>query len=289
MREETTAFVELLPGEARPGLAARALRGGIALLRDNAVVFLVYGFLLAIWELSGPLFSVPAYLLPAPSAIAHRLLREPSVIASHALVTLQEVVLGFSAAWLFAIPIGVLIVCSRAVERAVYPLLVSFQAIPKVALAPILVIWFGFGLTSKVSLAFVTAMFPIVVNTVVGMAQTPPEMIHLMRSLGASNLQIFVKVRLVAAAPFIFSGFKIGITLAMVGAVVGEFIASNAGLGYCLLIANAAFDTPLLFGAVILLALLSVLLFYAVELVEAVVLPPPLRKRSRLETGRATA
>ena len=121
------------------------------------------------------------------------------------------------------------------------------------------------------------------------MAQAPPEMIHLLRSLGASRLQTFTKVRLVAAAPHIFCGFKIGITLSMVGAVVGEFIASNAGLGYCLLIANAAFDAPLLFGAVILLALLSVALFYAIELVEALVLPAPLRKRARLEPGRATA
>src|SRR5207245_1023797 len=112
--------------------------------------------------------------------------------------------------------------------------------------------------TSKVTLAFVTATFPIVINTVVGMAQTPPEMIHLMRSLGASGLQTFTKVRLIAAAPHVFGGFKIGITLAMVGAVVGEFIASNSGLGYFLLIANNAFDAPLLFGIVILLSLLMV-------------------------------
>ena len=168
-------------------------------------------------------------------------MRDPSFIASHAFVTLQEVLLGFSLAALVSIPVGVVIVSSRSIERALYPLLVSFQAIPKVALAPILVIWFGFGLTSKVSLAFVTAMFPIVINTVIGMAQAPPEMIHLLRSLGASRLQTFTKVRLVAAAPHIFCGFKIGITLAMVGAVVGEFIASNSGLGYFLLIANNAF------------------------------------------------
>jgi len=110
------------------------------------------------------------------------------------------------------------------------------------------------------------------------MAQTPPEMIHLMRSLGASGLQIFTKVRLIAAAPQVFGGFKIGITLAMVGAVVGEFIAANKGLGYFLLIANNAFDAPLLFGIVILLSLLSVGLFYSIELLEMLVLPRPLRR-----------
>ena len=257
-------------------------------MRRNAAVILTYALALLLWALAGSLLSVPAYILPSPAAIAERIAREPARLALHSLVTLQEVVLGFLLAVLVSIPLGVLIVRSRTFERVIYPLLVAFQAIPKVALAPILVIWFGFGLTSKVSLAFVTAMFPIVINTVVGMSQTPPEMIHLMRSLEASGPQIFLKIRLPAAAPHIFGGLKIGITLAMVGAVVGEFIAADRGLGYSLLIANSAFDMPLLFGIVILLSALSVGLFYLFELIEVLVLPRPLRRKAMsIEPGAA--
>ena len=254
--------------------------------RLNAIIILAYVLAIAAWQLASSAFSIPAFILPSPLAILERAARSPGALAFHTLVTLQEVVLGFLLAVLFSIPLGILIVSSRVIERFVYPLLVAFQAIPKVALAPILVIWFGFGLTSKVTLAFVTAMFPIVINTVVGMARTPPEMIYLMRSLGASRLQIFHKVRLPAAAPHIFGGFKVGITLSMVGAVVGEFIASNSGLGNFLLIANNSFDSPLLFAIVIALSLLSVGLFYAIELIEALVLPRPLRRRALdLELG----
>jgi NitT/TauT family transport system permease protein len=263
-----------LGGAARPLLRARRW------VRVHLIVIAAYVLLFGVWQLADVLFRVPQFLLPSPLAIIRRIAEDPGKLAFHSVVTLQEVLLGFLVAVVVSIPLGILIVYSRLLERLVYPFLVAFQAIPKVALAPILVVWFGFGLTSKISLAFVTAMFPIVLNTVVGMNQTPPEMIHLMRSLGASPLQIFVKIRLLAAAPHIFGGFKIGITLAVVGAVVGEFIASNSGLGYFLLVANNVFDTPLLFGIVVVLSLTSIALFYLVELVEVLVLPRPLRKRT---------
>ncbi len=287
MRDAPKALEDPLAPEAAVELRREPVRRGAGLareaghwLRRNAAVLLVYGLLLVAWEVVAALPSVPDFILPSPTAILQRVARDPGRLVFHSLVTLQEVVLGFLLAVLAGVPLGVLIVSSRFLERLLYPLLVALQAIPKVALAPILVIWFGFGPTSKVTLAFVTATFPIVINTVVGMAQTPPEMIHLMRSLGASGLQIFTKVRLIAAAPHVFGGFKIGITLAMVGAVVGEFIASNSGLGYFLLVANNAFDAPLLFGIVIVLSLLSVALFYLIELLEMLVLPRPLRRRA---------
>src|SRR5258707_244859 len=144
--------------------------------RLNAVIILAYVLAIAAWQLASTAFSIPAFILPSPFAILERAARSPGALAFHTLVTLQEVVLGFLLAVLFSIPLGILIVSSRLLERFVYPLLVAFQAIPKVALAPILVVWFGFGLTSKITLAFVTAMFPIVINTVVGMARTPAEM-----------------------------------------------------------------------------------------------------------------
>ena len=286
MREVSRAIAQPLPVPLGP--TARFLRRAWRWLQLNLIVIGAYLALLGVWQLADLLFHVPRFLLPSPWEIIRRIAERPDKLAFHSAVTLQEVLIGFLIAVVVSIPSGILIVYSRVLERLIYPFLVAFQAIPKVALAPILVVWFGFGLTSKISLALVTAMFPIVLNTVVGMNQTPPEMIHLMRSLGASWLQIFLKVRLLAAAPHIFGGFKIGITLAVVGAVVGEFIASNSGLGYFLLVANNGFDTPLLFGIVVILSFASVALFYLVELIEVLVLPGPLRKRTNAGAMRLT-
>ncbi len=272
----------LLPSGRRPAVGRVVRRW----LRTNGVVIAVYVALFLAWEAGTRVFEVPAFLLPPPSAILARLAENPARLAVHTGTTLQEVLGGFLLGVAVSLPLGLLIVCSRFLERLVYPFLVAFQAIPKVALAPILVVWFGFGPTSKVMLGLVTAMFPIVINTVIGLNQTPPEMIHLMRSLGASSLQTFLKIRLIAAAPYIFGGFKVGITLAVVGAVVGEFIASNSGLGYLLLVANNSFDTAMLFGVVVVLSLMSIVLFYLIELLEALVLPRPLRRKGTdLGTG----
>ena len=248
-------------------------------LRAYGPVAAVYVLLILLWQSSSTFLNVPAYLLPPPSAILSRVGANTGKVVEHSLTTLQEVLGGFALGVAVSLPLGLLLVTSRSLERLIYPLLVAFQAIPKVALAPILVVWFGFGPSSKVMLGFVTAMFPIVINTVIGLNQTPPEMLHLMRSLGASRLQTFFKIRLFVAAPYIFGGFKVGITLAVVGAVVGEFIASNGGLGFLLLTSNNAFDTPMLFGVVVILSIISVALFYVVELVETLVLPRPLRRK----------
>jgi len=154
-----------------------------------------------------------------------------------------------------------------------------------VARARARVVWWVVVWGSKGPLGFGTGMFPSGINTVIGLRQAPVEMIHVRRSPGASPLQIFWKVRLIAAAPYIFGGFKVGITLAVVGAVVGEFIASNRGLGNMLLAANNAFDTPMLFGVVVFLSIMSIALFYAIELIEALVLPGPLRRKGEPGAG----
>jgi len=248
------------------------------------VVILCYLLTALAWQAASDLLHIPGFLLPSPAAIVEKAAQAPSELMRNAAITLEEAVAGFLLGAVISIPLGVLVVYSRPLERLIYPFLVAFQAIPKVALAPILVVWFGFGPSSKVTLAFVTAMFPIVVNTVIGMKQTPPELIHLMRSLRASETQIFLKIRLYAAAPYIFAGFKIGITLAVVGAIVGEFIASNGGLGYLLLAANNNIDTPMLFAVVGVVSVLSIVLYYAVEIIEGLVLPRPLRSKTvRLE------
>lgn len=278
------------PPHGRPehSHAARIGRVGLRWLRFNGLVAIVYLAALALWELASRVFGVPTYLLPSPTTIIESVLANVSRLAFHTQVTLREVALGFVIGAAISVPLGVVLVYSRLLERIISPLLVAFQATPKVAFAPILVVWFGFGTTSKVILALITAAFPIVINTSIGMRQTPVEMLHLMRSLGASRWQVFAKARLPVAAPYIFGGFRIGITLAVVGAVVGEFIASNSGLGFLLLSANNNFDTPLLFAVVAVLAIMSSVLFFAIEALEALLLPRPLRRRQQLDAGVST-
>jgi len=258
-------------------------------LRTNALLLGIYFAMLVVWEMANRLFHVPAYLLPPPSAIARSIVENPGQLLGNFITTLQEVLVGFCIGVVVSLALGALIVSISFFERLIYPALVAFQAIPKVALAPILVVWFGFGPTSKIMLGFVSAMFPIVVNTVIGLKQTHPEMIYLMRSLGASSLQIFLKIRLLTAAPYIFGGFKVGITLAVVGAVVGEFIAANSGLGYMLLVANNSFKITEMFSVVVILSLMSIGLYYLIELIEVILLPKPLRRKGNtLETGAKT-
>ncbi len=277
-REAAGSSARAFPEPA--GIWRRLRSPVIRWLRLNGFVVLAYLLAVAAWQAASSAFHIPGFLLPSPVAILEKIAHDPSQLMRHGLVTLQEVLEGFMLGAVVSIPLGILVVYSRLLERLIYPFLVTFQAIPKVALAPILVVWFGFGPASKVTLAFATAMFPIILNTVIGMKQTPPELVYLMRSLRASETQIFLKIRLYTAAPYIFAGFKIGITLAVVGAIVGEFIASNGGLGFLLLSANNTIDTPLLFAVMGALSVLSIALYYAVEAVEGLVLPRPLRSKS---------
>lgn len=281
----TEARDSAAPGSQRRGVGRVVLRW----LRFNGIVIGAYVLAFVLWQVVTSVFAVPTFILPSPLAIIHRAAEVPHMLGSNLWVTLVEVVVGFAIGAAVSIPLGVVLVYSQIMERVIYPFLVAFQATPKVALAPILVVWFGFGPSSKIVLALVTAAFPIVINTVIGMNQTPREMVQLMRSLRASPWQVFAKVRLPLAAPYIFGGLKIGITLAVVGAVVGEFIASNSGLGYLLLTANNNLDTPMLFAVVVILAIMSSILFYLIEAAEALLLPGPMRKSQRkLDPGVST-
>jgi NitT/TauT family transport system permease protein len=162
---------------------------------------------------------------------------------------------------------------SRLVESFVYPLLVFSQSVPKVAIAPLFVVWFGFGVIPKVIAAFLLGFFPVIVATVQGFKSIEPDVIDLARSMGANPLKVFIKFRLPQAMPAIFSGLKVSVTLAVVGAVVGEFVGSNSGLGYVLQKANGTFDLPLMFAALVILSMIGVLLFLVLELIERWVLP----------------
>ena len=229
--------------------------------------------LLALWEAATRLLAIPLFLLPPPSAVALSMQTNASLLLTNGWVTTVEIVLGFVLSIVVGIPLALAIFLWPPFSRSVLPLLVSSQAIPKVAIAPLLLVWFGFGLMPKVLIAFLIAFFPVVINTAVGLGSIEPEKIYLARSMGFGAIATFFKIRLPNALPAIFGGLKISITLAVVGAVVGEFVGGDAGLGYLLMVANGSMDTQLLFAGIVALTILGVVLFVLVELAERLAIP----------------
>jgi len=225
------------------------------------------------WDLCIRLFKIPQYLIPTPWQVVQQLFKEWPMLWREALPTLYATLGGFVLSALVGVPIAMWIAYSRLVESFVYPLLVFSQSVPKVAIAPLFVVWFGFGVIPKVIAAFLLGFFPVIVATVQGFKSIESDVIDLARSMGASPLKVFIKFRLPQAMPAIFSGLKVSVTLAVVGAVVGEFVGSNSGLGYVLQKANGTFDLPLMFAALVILSMIGVLLFLALELIERWVLP----------------
>jgi NitT/TauT family transport system permease protein len=228
---------------------------------------------LVLWEAVTRLIAIPAYILPPPSQIVAVMIEKMPLILRHGWVSTTEIVLGFLLSVVVGIPLALATFLWPAFARSVYPLLVSSQAVPKMAVAPLFIVWFGFGLMPKVFIAFLIAFFPIVINTVVGLAAIEPEKIHLARSMGLSAAATFFKIRLPNALPSIFGGLKIAITLAVVGAVVGEFVGGDAGLGFLLMAANGSMDTPLLFAGLVGLTLIGIVLFMAIEIAERFAIP----------------
>jgi len=229
--------------------------------------------LIVLWELVVRGFDIKPYLIPEPLAVVRQMVNEWPRLLRESLVTTYATLGGFALSIAFGIPVAMLIAYSRTVEGYVYPLLVFSQSIPKIAIAPLLVVWFGFGLFPKIITAFLLGFFPVVVSTVMGFKSVEPEMLDLVRSMRASAWQTFAKISLPSALPSIFSGLKVSITLAVVGAVVGEFVGANSGIGYVLQIANGNFDLPLMFAALVVLSAIGVVLFILVDLVERWMIP----------------
>jgi len=242
-------------------------------LVNSGPVLGIFIVIFLLWELCCRLFDVPDFILPSPLEIIDKMTTSWWLLLVNGLVTAQEIVLGFGMSVAIGIPLAVLVVYSRTFERVAFPFMVSLQTIPKVALAPILVMWLGYGILPKVMVAFLISFFPIVIAAVVGMRSAEKEMIYLVQSMGASELTTFLKIRLPRALPSIFGGLKIGMGQAVVGATVGEFIAAEHGLGYLQLISQVRLDTALLFAAVVVLSLLGVLLFNMVAWAERLALP----------------
>ncbi|MET0362304.1 MAG: ABC transporter permease, partial [Sphingobium sp.] len=218
------------------------------------------GIIVLLWALSIWAFAIPAFVLPSPLAVWAATVDNADTLFPALLYTLTEVMIGFALSVLLGGLIAVAIVSSDLLDRSVYPLLVALQIVPKVAIAPLFAIWFGFGMMPKILMAFLIAFFPMVINTAMGLRGIEVSKLHLARSMGASRSQTFFKIRLPHALPSIFTGLKLSITSAMIGAIVGEFIGSDQGVGRVLLVANGNLQTDLLFAAVVLLSLAGVAL-----------------------------
>jgi NitT/TauT family transport system permease protein len=241
--------------------------------------------LLVIWEVAVDLLKIPVFLFPAPSDILVACYNNAALLLRESWVTTVEILLGYFLSIVVGIPLALAIFQWPVFAKSIYPLLISSQAMPKVAIAPLFVVWFGFGFVPKVLIAFLIAFFPIVINTVMGLSSIEQEKIFLARSMGLSGFQTFRLIRFPNALPSIFAGLKISITLAVVGAVVGEFVGGDSGLGYQLMVANGAMNTPLLFAGILALTILGLVLYGIIEIVEHFAMP----HRERVTGAAGTA
>ncbi|MSS70623.1 MAG: ABC transporter permease [Candidatus Latescibacteria bacterium] len=237
-------------------------------VREYALSALFIAVVLVLWEIGHHVFQVADYILPAPSDIFRRIAGSGPLLLGHALVTLREVIGGFLLGASVGISVAVLMAWSRTIERMLYPLVISSQTFPKEALAPLFVVWFGFGLAPKIVIAGLISFFPVVVNTTRGLLSVDPLALDLMRSLSASQRQVFLKLRFPNAVPYLFAALKMCVTLSVIGAVVGEFVGSSAGLGHLVRLANTEMATDLVFAALITLGAMGTLLFVVVDAVE---------------------
>ncbi len=228
---------------------------------------------LLLWELLVRLLKVPGYLLPPPSVIVGTAFTAHQELLGHSWVTTYETLLGFALSVLVGIPLAIAIVSWEPLERATYPLLVAAQTVPKIAIAPLLVVWLGFGVFPKVIVVLLIAFFPVVINAVVGLRSVEPDMIQLARILGFGRRALFWKIVLPHALPYIFAGLKVAMTLAIIGAVVAEFVGADAGLGYLLVASAARLNTLLMFADLLYLTVLGMLFYALVELAERLILP----------------
>jgi NitT/TauT family transport system permease protein len=263
--------------------------------RKQASVFVVIGrrltpfvgvaAFLVIWEIGVFVFRAPAYLLPPPSAIFRMIVDEFPRLLEHGWVTLYEMLLGYGLAVLVAVPLAIAITASQRFDKFVMPTLLFFQVVPKVAIAPLFLVWFGVGALPKVLVAFLISFFPIVIDAAVGLRSMSIEMNDLARSMGATRMQVFAQFRLPTSLPYLFSGLKVAATLAVAGAVVGEFVGADKGLGYLLLVTNSNLETALMFATIVALTMIGLVFFYLVEFLEALLIPWHVTHRVRGESG----
>jgi NitT/TauT family transport system permease protein len=243
------------------------------MVRDALYPLATAVLIIAAWYGAVLGFKVPPYLLPLPQAVLDRMIEDFGFLMQHGWITLYETIGGFILSVVIGLPLAVLIVSSTVLDRALMPWLILSQTFPKIALAPLIVVWFGLGLFPKLIVTFLVAFFPILISTIVGLRSMETDMYELAASMRASRFQLFWKFRMPLSLPNVFAGMKVSIAFAVVGAVIAEWVGANAGLGYLLLGANANLDTTLLFSVLAVLTVIGVVLFYAIELVERLLIP----------------
>ena len=232
-----------------------------------------FASLLVAWELAVRLTGVKHYIFPPPTAVLSTLWVKLGTIGTAAWYTAQPMLIGYALAIVVGVLLALSFAVSRLIESIVYPQIVFLQIIPKIAIAPLFIIWFGFGFMPKLLLVFLLSFFPIVVSSIAGFKSADRDVMDFARTTGASAMKMFWKIRLPQALPHIFTGLKVGAALAATAAVVAEFVASDRGLGYLLLQYNGQLDTPMVFATIVILSLIGVVVYYAVEIVERVAIP----------------
>ena len=252
------------------GLRAVGWRSATGAWLPAVILCLVAALL---WEAAVRLFSISSYIIPAPSAVGQALVREWSSLAAATAVTAREILIGFAASAAVGIGLALLIVRFGWLGRALYPLVVLFQNVPKVALAPIFILWFGYDLAPKVGLIVVIAFFPVTLSMLAGMESVDPSLLALMRSVGTGPTDILFKIRVPHSLPNLLAGLKIAATFSVIGAIVGEFAGASAGLGYMIQFASTQLDTALVFAALLVVSVVGVGFYYSVELLERVAVP----------------
>jgi NitT/TauT family transport system permease protein len=242
-------------------------------VKDGLAPVITFALLVLVWEGCTRYFAIPSWLLPSPYEIGKSFVEWYDELWRHSVVTLYETLAGFALSIGIAVPLAVLVVYSPFLRKSIYPLLLGLQSVPKVAIAPLLALWIGFGMLPKIVVVFLVCFFPIIVATATGLSSVPRSVMELIRSLSASQFQTFVKIRFPTAMPHIFVGLKIAITFAVIGAVIGEFVGAESGLGYLILQSSSQSHTPVAFAALLVLTLMSIVLYYAIELIEKFAVP----------------
>ncbi|WIM10070.1 ABC transporter permease [Enhydrobacter sp.] len=258
--------------QAAPPLEKRR-RPPAAAFSEIVVPLLATAAFFVMWEGICRTFNVPAYLVPAPSQIWTDTVAIGPAVLGHTMATLKTVLLGFAVSIVISLPLAVLLTASPAIAGAIYPFLVWTQSIPKVALAPILVVALGSNELPRVVITVLVAFFPLVISVATGLMSVPPELLELSRACRASKWSELWRIRLPFAIPFIFAGLKVAVSLAVVGAVVAEFVNADSGLGFLIVTSTAFFKVPVAFGALIILSIMGVVLFQIVVIIERVFFP----------------
>jgi NitT/TauT family transport system permease protein len=270
---DSNADGALLPTAATAARPRSAFKRGMRVVGWSLLPPLTFLLIVGGWWAAVRAFKIPAYLLPGPGEIFSRLVVDYPMLWTHSKITLTEIVLGFALTVVTAIPLGLVIALSLLAKQVLYPPIMLLQLVPKIAVAPLFLVWLGFGMESKVLLTMLMTFFPLLIASISGFQILDTRLLYLTRSMGASTWQTFRYLRFPAALPVIFSGLKTSATIAATAAIVAEFVGSNQGLGYVLLRGTSTMDIELTFAVLVVLTLIGIVINYAVEFAEWAMTP----------------